>query len=94
MGRWCKRVPLEVSQSSSSPNRDLTLLVHRLHNGTYDSGKDRTAARAANRIAEKAAQCPASSRIGTCGTSEESTKKSVPHETAGHQREKLDPDLA
>jgi hypothetical protein len=31
------------------------LLIHRLHNGTDDPGKDRTAARAANRIAEEAA---------------------------------------
>ena len=60
----------------------LALLVHRLHNGTYDSGKDRTAARAAYRIAEKAAQCPARSRISTCGTSQESTKKSAPGDTA------------
>ena len=82
MGRWCKRVPLEAGQSSSAPNRDVALLVHRLHDGTYDPGKDRTAARAANGIAEKAAQRPARSRIGTRSTSEEATKNCASSDTA------------
>jgi hypothetical protein len=47
--------------STSAP----TLLVHRLHNCTYDSCEDRTTARAANGIAEKAAQRSARSRIST-----------------------------
>jgi hypothetical protein len=53
----------------------LALLVHRLHNGNYDPGNDRNAARAANRIAEKAPQRPARSRIGTRSTPKEATKK-------------------
>jgi hypothetical protein len=58
------------------------LLVHCLHDGTYDPGKDRTTARAANGIAEKAAQRPARSRIGTRSTSEEATKNCASSDTA------------
>ena len=53
----------------------LALLVHRLHHGTYDPGKDRTTARAAKRISEETAQCPGGSRIGTRSTPKEATKK-------------------
>ena len=60
----------------------LALLVHRLHDGTYDPGKDRTTARAANGIAEKAAQRPARSRISTRSTSEEATKNCASSDTA------------
>ena len=58
------------------------LLIHRLHNGTYDSRKDRTAARAANGIAKKAAQRSARSGIGTRSTPEEATKKCTSSDTA------------
>ena len=44
-----------ISFLSSSVMFDLALLVHRLHHGTDDPGKNRTAARAAKRITEKAA---------------------------------------
>ena len=60
----------------------LALLVHRLHDGTDDRGKDRTAARAANGIAEKTAQRPARSRVGTSSTPEEATKKGASSDTA------------
>ena len=59
-----------------------TLLVHRLHHGTYYPGKDRTTARAANRIAEKAAQRTARSRIGTRSAAKERTKECASSDTA------------
>jgi hypothetical protein len=60
----------------------LALLVHRLHNRTYDRSKDRAAACAPNRIAEKAAQCPARSRIGTRSTPKEASKNCASSDTA------------
>jgi hypothetical protein len=60
----------------------LTLLVHRLHNCTYDRSKDRAAACAANRIAEKTAQCPARSRIGTGSTPKEASKNCASSDAA------------
>jgi hypothetical protein len=69
-------------KSTSAPKPSAALLVHRLHNGTYDPGKDRTAARAANRVTEEAAQRPARSRIGTCSTAKEATKKCTSSDTA------------
>jgi hypothetical protein len=61
----------------------LALLIHRLHDGAYYSSKERTAACAANRVAEKAAQGPARSRIGTCSTAEEAAKKCASRNTTG-----------
>ena len=58
-----------------TPNWVLVLLVHRLHDGSHDPGKDRTTARAADRIAEKTTQRAARSRIGTRSTPKEGTKK-------------------
>ena len=60
----------------------LILLVYRLHNGTYDRSKDRAAACAANRIAEKATQRPASSRISTCSTPKEASKNCASSDAA------------
>jgi len=60
----------------------LALFVHRLHSGTYDPGKDGAAARAANRIAEKAAQRPSRSRISTCSAPKEAPKKCTSGDTA------------
>ena len=58
-----------------TPNWVLVLLVHRLHDGSHDPGKDRTTARAADRIAEKTTQRAARSRIGTRSTPNEGTEK-------------------
>jgi hypothetical protein len=63
-------------------NRVLVLLVHRLHDGAYDPSKERTAACAANRIAEKAAQRPTRSRISTRSTPKKATKKCTASDTA------------
>ena len=60
----------------------LALLVHRLHDRAYYRGKDRTAACAANRIAEKAAECPARSRIGTRSTPKEASKNCASSDAA------------
>ena len=60
----------------------LALLVHRLHDRAYYRGKDRTAACAANRIAEKAAECPARSRIDTRSTPKEASKNCASSDSA------------
>jgi len=58
--RRCKRAqPRATWAEAPAPHLVLALLVHRLHNPTYDRGKDRAAARAAKLIAEKTAQRPA-----------------------------------
>ena len=53
----------------------LALLVHRLHYGTDDPGKDRTTARAAKRIGDETTQCPGGSRVGSSSTPKEATKQ-------------------
>jgi hypothetical protein len=53
----------------------LALLVHRLHYGTDDPGKDRTTARAAKRIGDETTQCPSGSRVGSSSTPKEATKQ-------------------
>ena len=60
----------------------MRLLVHRLNDGTYDPGKDRTAAAAAKRIGEKTAERPRRSRIGTRSTPKEAAKKCPSSDTA------------
>ena len=60
----------------------LALLVHRLHHGTDDPGKDRTTARAPKRISEETAQGTGGSRIGTRSTPKEATKKGSSSHTA------------
>ena len=58
------------------------LLVHRLHCGTYDPGKDHTTACAAKRIGEKAAERPGRGRIGTRSAPKEAAKKCPSSDTA------------
>ena len=83
MGAGANCDPLREGAKSPAPQTGCgVLLVHRLHNGTYDRGKDRAAARAANCIAEKAAQRPARSRIGTCRATKEATKNRTSGDTA------------
>jgi hypothetical protein len=62
--------------STRAPRNEWSrLLVHRLHDGTYDAGKDRTTSCAAKRIGHKAAERPRRGRIGTRSTPKEATKK-------------------
>jgi len=74
-----------TKRSKTKPQRPQlmpALLVHRLHNGTDDRGKDCAAARATERIAEKATQWSARSRISTCSAAKEATKKRASSDTA------------
>jgi hypothetical protein len=75
-GRWCTR-------HQRPETKCWALLVHRLHDGAYDPSKERTATSAANSVAEKAAQGPARSRIGTCRTAEEAAKECASRNTTG-----------
>src|SRR6185312_6130718 len=67
--------PLGANSGHSSPHYVFALLIHRLHHGADDPGKDRATACAAKRISEETAQGPSGSRIGTRSTSKEATKK-------------------
>ena len=60
----------------------VALLVHRLHDGTYDPGKDRATACGAKRIGEKAPERPRRGRIGTRSTPKEAAKKCPSSDTA------------
>ena len=80
--RACERAPLESGPRYHRCKLSATLLVHRLHNGAYDRGKDRAAASAAEGIAEKAAQRPARGRIGTRSPAEKGTKECASSDTA------------
>src|SRR4029078_358641 len=72
-----------------APERMLMLLIHRLHNGTYDPGKDCTAAGAANRIAEKATQRAARRGVGPCSTPKETAKNCTSGDTADRTADNL-----
>jgi len=77
-----------LSGQSQAPQVE-GLFVHRLHDGTDDAGQDCTPARAANRIAEKAAQRPSSSRIGARCTTEKASKNRTASNTANRTADDL-----
>lgn len=64
-------------------------LVHRLHNSTYDPGKDRPTACAAKRVAEEASQGPARSRISTGSAPKEGAKQCASSDTADRAADDL-----
>ena len=65
------------------------LLIHRLHYGTDDPGKDCTTARAPKRISEETAKGPSGSRIGTSSTPKEAAKKGSSSHTADRTADDL-----
>jgi hypothetical protein len=67
----------------------LVLLIHRLHNGTYDPGKDRSTAGAAKCIAEKATQGTARGGIGSCSTPQETAQNCTSGDTADRTADNL-----